>query len=175
MTQIHSFSACFMVIFRPYWSIIPLGSPDGVLVMTKLTLKTAREILAGYNVTIRATEDSEYRVNFRGGAEATASYQNDLQDAVDTGVAMAMQGEKTLMDWSEDPSMLTRDTSTGVPGAEFQAAVTEALESMPADSELNADDMATVSAAIKYGVGPYDTACQIIANREDQASLIERS
>jgi hypothetical protein len=143
--------------------------------MSKLTLKTVREILAGYNVTIRKTEDGEYRVNFRGGAEATASYQDDLQDAVDTGVAMAMQGEKTLMDWSEDPSMLIRDTSTGVPGAEFQTAVTEALESMSADSELNAHDVATISAAIEFGVGPYDTACQIIANREDQASLIERS
>jgi hypothetical protein len=32
--------------------------------------------------------NGEYRVNFMGGKEATAYYTNDLQDAVNTAIAM---------------------------------------------------------------------------------------
>jgi len=42
--------------------------------------------------------DGEYRVNFRGESESTAYYTNDIQDAVNTGVAMwARRNNVTLV------------------------------------------------------------------------------
>lgn len=53
----------------------------------KMTLEQVREELGRVGVTIRK-RDGEYRVNFRGGKEATAYYTTDLEDALQTGLAM---------------------------------------------------------------------------------------
>lgn len=55
---------------------------------TKLTMKVVGAALRAIGVTMRKTEYGEYRVNFRGGTEATACYTDDLRDALDTGIAM---------------------------------------------------------------------------------------
>lgn len=52
-----------------------------------MTLTQARATLRLRGMTIRKRDD-EYRVNFYRGEETTAYYTNDLDDAVDTGVAM---------------------------------------------------------------------------------------
>jgi hypothetical protein len=39
-------------------------------------------------------KDGEYRVNFKGGSEATAYYTNDSMDALQTGVAMTIEGNR---------------------------------------------------------------------------------
>lgn len=55
--------------------------------MTLTTLKEARTRLPN-SMQIGATSHGEYRVNYRGGKEATAYYTNDLQDAFDTAMRM---------------------------------------------------------------------------------------
>jgi hypothetical protein len=52
--------------------------------------KSVRKELRKYGIAILKVE-GEYRVNFRGGKEATAYYTNDLRDAYDTGIAMAVR------------------------------------------------------------------------------------
>lgn len=52
------------------------------------TLKAARVLCGEAGCTIRH-RDGEYRVNFKGGREATAYYTNDIVDAVDTARAMS--------------------------------------------------------------------------------------
>jgi len=59
-----------------------------------MTLKEARAILTPLGISIRKTEYEEYRVNFSGGKEATASYETDVDSAVATGKAMAQEGKK---------------------------------------------------------------------------------
>lgn len=50
----------------------------------------AKNQLKGIGITInRKASTGEFRVNFVNGTEATAYYTNDLQDAIDTGIAMA--------------------------------------------------------------------------------------
>jgi len=61
---------------------------------SKLRFSTARADLAILGITLRSkNEFDEYRVNFRGGVEATAYYTSDLQDAFDTGRAMHAKRE----------------------------------------------------------------------------------
>lgn len=54
---------------------------------------TVKRELASIGITITKTKDQsgEYRVNFKGGAESTAYYTNDLGDALSTGIDMAKQ------------------------------------------------------------------------------------
>jgi len=54
-----------------------------------MTLKQAKAQLRAIGITINKTAHGEYRVNFTGGTEATATYETDIQSAVDTGIAMA--------------------------------------------------------------------------------------
>jgi hypothetical protein len=56
-----------------------------------MNLKTARIVLAHVGLTIRKTDNDEYRVNYRGKSERYAYYASDLQDAVQTGLRMAEQ------------------------------------------------------------------------------------
>jgi predicted nucleic-acid-binding protein len=59
------------------------------------SFKEAKEILARETlgtVIITALDDGEYRVNKKGGREATAAYTSDLTDAVGTGIAMYQKG-----------------------------------------------------------------------------------
>ena len=44
--------------------------------------------LKARGVIVRRTPWGEYRVNFKGGREATAYYTTDIDDAKDTAVAM---------------------------------------------------------------------------------------
>ncbi len=55
----------------------------------KMTVKEAIEKLRAVDVIIKRTDHNEFKVNFRGGKEATAYYTNDLDDAVGTGLSMA--------------------------------------------------------------------------------------
>lgn len=53
------------------------------------TLAEAKKTLGEHGIVIRhSAEFNEYRVNFRGGAEATAYYTNDIVDAIATGTMM---------------------------------------------------------------------------------------
>jgi hypothetical protein len=57
--------------------------------LPKLTIATARTILAGLGMTLMRGAPGEFRVNFRDDRAATAYYTDDLQDAVDTARHMA--------------------------------------------------------------------------------------
>ena len=54
------------------------------------TLAQAKATLRSVHVTI-TKRHGEYRVNLRGGGEATAYYTGDIEDAVSTGLHMAEQ------------------------------------------------------------------------------------
>lgn len=81
-----------------------IDAPDGngfavsngttiLYVFKNLTFRIAREVCASWGLSLtRDTDANEYRVNKRGGREATAAYTNDLLDAVNTGIAMAEKG-----------------------------------------------------------------------------------
>lgn len=55
----------------------------------RVTLADAKSILRNYGMTVNKTVHGEYRVNFRGGSERTAVYENYIEDAINTGIAMA--------------------------------------------------------------------------------------
>jgi hypothetical protein len=62
---------------------------DTTEAQARLTLAMVRAELRAVGVAItHSAEFREYRVNFRGGNEATAYYTSDLTDARDTGLAM---------------------------------------------------------------------------------------
>jgi hypothetical protein len=44
-----------------------------------------------HGMTLTRTEYDEFKVNFRGGREATAYYTSDLDDAFATGIDMALR------------------------------------------------------------------------------------
>lgn len=55
---------------------------------TKQLAETKKK-LKEYNMTCNwQAEWEQYRVNFINGLESTAYYTNDIQDALDTGIAM---------------------------------------------------------------------------------------
>lgn len=58
-----------------------------------MTQKHAAAQLRALGMTLRK-EEGEYRVNFRGGSEATAYYTNDLEDAVYTAADMAARAAR---------------------------------------------------------------------------------
>ena len=67
-----------------------------------MTLKAEQARLCALGLTLRSSHgDGEYRVNFRGGREATACYTGDLDDAVGTGEAMARESAARIKDGSE--------------------------------------------------------------------------
>lgn len=59
---------------------------------TPTSLRDAQLLLRMFGMMIYKTEWQEYRVNYVGGAEATAYYTNDMQDAV--GTARKMDEER---------------------------------------------------------------------------------
>lgn len=52
-----------------------------------MTLKEAQKYVSSLGLTLRHSF-GEYRVNFKGGKEATAYYTNDIKDAVSTAECM---------------------------------------------------------------------------------------
>lgn len=62
----------------------------------KMSLKEATSRLCGSGMTIRRTDCGEYRVNFRGGAEATAYYSDDIDDAYATALLMRQRQQLVL-------------------------------------------------------------------------------
>jgi hypothetical protein len=80
------------LVFRgsayPYDGDYVLSAPgqDDLRIPVKYTLAEARAIL-GPEMTLRH-KDGEYRVNYAGGREETASYTSDLEDAINTGKHM---------------------------------------------------------------------------------------
>lgn len=76
--------------------------------MSKLKLAEVKHNLAYRGMTI-SKRDDEFRVNFadKDGTEDNAYYTNDLEDAQQTGIAMAsarkMRNEDTWMTWPRLP------------------------------------------------------------------------
>lgn len=62
-----------------------------------MTLKGAQREMRAIGIVLTHF-DGEYRVNLRGGTEATACYETDLESAVDTGRAMARLATRTSND-----------------------------------------------------------------------------
>jgi hypothetical protein len=54
-----------------------------------MTLQEAKSIARHLGLTLRQVRSGAYRVNFRDGNETTASYTDNLEDAVTTAVEMA--------------------------------------------------------------------------------------
>lgn len=71
-----------------------MGNDDMAGVASVRSIKDARAILAREtnNEVVITSKDGEYRVNKKGGREATAAYTEDLTDAVGTGIAMWKKG-----------------------------------------------------------------------------------
>ena len=61
--------------------------------MAKLTIKELKSHLRNLGLTHSKIED-EHRVNYIGGHEKTAYYTNDIEDALNTGKAMAEHAAK---------------------------------------------------------------------------------
>ena len=53
-----------------------------------MTLQEAKSIARHLGLTLRKVRSGDYRVNFRDGNETTAYYTDDLEDAVNVGLAM---------------------------------------------------------------------------------------
>lgn len=65
---------------------------DASKAANKMTVKNAMAILRALGMVLTRDMDSrEYRVNFKGGREATAYYAVDLDDAIGTAQHMATQ------------------------------------------------------------------------------------
>lgn len=58
-----------------------------------MNLKDVKKQLSAIGVTIKTIEGTEYRINFKGGSEASAYYTDDLEDALITGKVMAERQE----------------------------------------------------------------------------------
>ena len=78
-----------------------------------MTFKAEKKRLADIGVTLRGKNDcGEYRVNIVYGDEATAYYTDDLDDAVNTGFAMAMREAQQAL--TENGWTLRRDLGLAV-------------------------------------------------------------
>ena len=64
-----------------------------------MTQSEVKAKLAAVGISFRG-RDNEYRVNYRGGSEATAYYTTDLDDALETGRVMANSPRSTWIDKS---------------------------------------------------------------------------
>ena len=53
-----------------------------------MTFKEAQKQMRIIGLVLSRTDYGEYRINFRGGTEATAHYDTDLQSVIDTGITM---------------------------------------------------------------------------------------
>jgi hypothetical protein len=58
-----------------------------------MTLQEAKSIARHLGLTLRKVRSGDYRVNFRDGDETTAYYTNDLEDAVNAAVEMALTAD----------------------------------------------------------------------------------
>jgi hypothetical protein len=74
------------------WNCLQCGSYN-LATNYQLTLADVKLKLKVHRITITwKPATGEYRVNFQHGQEGTAYYTNDLQDALDTGIAMRATG-----------------------------------------------------------------------------------
>lgn len=55
-----------------------------------MTIKQAKTFLQRHNMVLKYY-DGEYRVNFKHGTEETAYYTNDINDAINTAIVMAIK------------------------------------------------------------------------------------
>jgi len=65
------------------------GLTKGNTIMKRLTVGEAQNLLREYGMVLTSNE-GEYRVNYRHGAESTAYYTDDLDDALNTGIMAAI-------------------------------------------------------------------------------------
>lgn len=77
------------VVFS-FESVAPAPAPRKAPRPRKLRHDDVKAELQGLGLTFRH-RDGEFRVNYRGGTESTAYYTDDLEDARDTGRAMAAE------------------------------------------------------------------------------------
>jgi hypothetical protein len=80
------------LLFGGWW--LELFSPQKILLtelLSEMTIRDAKLELAKLGMVLSKTEYGEFRVNFKGGSEATAYYTNDLEDAIGTGRLMGQQ------------------------------------------------------------------------------------
>ena len=58
----------------------------------ELTYRVARQFASHIGIDLRYDVDTyEFRVNYRGGKEATAYYTDDLKDALGTAILMSQE------------------------------------------------------------------------------------
>lgn len=77
------------------WRRKASANPRSYRLRHVITLAQAKMELRTVGIVITHLADTdEYRVNFKGGKEATAYYTNDITDAVLTGRSMAQHGRK---------------------------------------------------------------------------------
>jgi hypothetical protein len=63
-----------------------------------ITLQEAKSIARHLGLPLRKVRSGHYRVKFRDGDESTACYAVDLEDAVNTAVAMALSPAHACLD-----------------------------------------------------------------------------
>lgn len=71
-----------------------------------MTIRDAKLEVAKLGMVLSKTEHGEFRVNFKGGSEATAYYTDDLDDAVGTARLMSKEkpkGSRSAFKWGESP------------------------------------------------------------------------
>jgi len=76
--------------------VVTFAGIAGVTFKGKVTQREARGILQALGLTLtRDSQWDEYRVNFKGGSEGTAYYTDCLLDALQTGLDMAREGDRS--------------------------------------------------------------------------------
>lgn len=76
------------------WGADELDSIARVLRDYGLTrVRDVRKALSAIDIVLNRV-GADFRVNFRGGREATAYYTSDLSDALQTGIAMSKEGRR---------------------------------------------------------------------------------
>lgn len=71
-----------------------------------MTIREAQMELREYGMTLsKSPHGGQYRVNFKGGAEATAYYTDDRDDAVLTGISMS-RSRKAVVNPQNAPAAL---------------------------------------------------------------------
>jgi SUMO ligase MMS21 Smc5/6 complex component len=56
-----------------------------------LTINSVKKQLRPFNISVTKTNWGDVKVNLKRGAEVTATYHDDLVDALHTGLALAEQ------------------------------------------------------------------------------------
>lgn len=61
-----------------------------------MTSTQCKKALRDLGMSLRRTQYGEWRVNFANGNESTAYYTDDIDDAYETGLAMAQERKEVV-------------------------------------------------------------------------------